>query len=68
MYNLAFVLAKLLRYDDSSVLYEQACAAHDTVLGVDHPVTSACHQQYQQTLALREQIRISPLSESQGSS
>jgi hypothetical protein len=55
---LAHLLAKQVLYDDSGNLYEQPCAAYDTVLGQDHRTTRAYHQHYQRMLALQEQHRM----------
>ncbi|KAF1924974.1 tetratricopeptide repeat domain protein, partial [Didymella exigua CBS 183.55] len=46
MYNLAHLLAKLYRYDESFALYERACAGCHIVFGEDHPNTRACRQNY----------------------
>ncbi|OCK78120.1 hypothetical protein K432DRAFT_302673 [Lepidopterella palustris CBS 459.81] len=55
VYCLAHLLANRQRYDNSSDLYERACAVYTTVLGKDHPTTRACRKHYSEMLALQEQ-------------
>jgi hypothetical protein len=52
---LAATLASLYQYDESSALYERACAGYDIALGQQHPVARACCQAYSKMLVSREQ-------------
>jgi hypothetical protein len=58
VYCLANLLGNRHRYDESTTLYERACAGYSTVLGKDHPTTRACRRHYSQMLASQEQDRL----------
>ena len=55
VYCLAHVLANQRRYDESTGLYERACAGYSAVLGNDHPITHSCPKHYSEMLASRTQ-------------
>ncbi len=52
---LADLLASRYGYDESTALYERACAGYNATLGKDHPTTRACRQHYSQMLSTQEQ-------------
>jgi hypothetical protein len=55
MYCLAHLLASRHCYDESTALYERACAGYNATLGKDHPTTRACYQHYSQMLSSQSQ-------------
>ena len=55
MYCLAHVLGSRHCYNESTVLYERACAGYNTTLGKDHPTTRACYRDYSQMLLSQTQ-------------
>ena len=55
LYCLAYLLASRYRYNESTALYERACAGYNTTLGKDHPTTRACHQHFEQMLVSQRQ-------------
>jgi hypothetical protein len=53
VHGLAYFLANRHRYDESTVLYERACAGYSAALGGDHPTTRECRKNFSAMLAMR---------------
>jgi hypothetical protein len=55
MYCLAHLLGSRHCYDESTALYERACAGYNATLRKDHPTARACHRHYSQMLSSQTQ-------------
>jgi hypothetical protein len=58
VYCLAHLLASRYRHDESTALYERACAGYNATLGKDHPTTLACRQHYSQIVMFTQEDQL----------
>ena len=58
VYNLAYLLPLLERYDEARPYYERVCAGYNRQLGESHPTTIACKQHFSDVLSAMHDTEI----------